>query len=177
MKKAMRVYERIEGYLAFLAIILLIFMTLMVTRDVIGRHFFNFPQKGAMELCENSLVWFTFLSAAWILRREKHVMVRILVDSLSSRAQAFLGIVTSIIGGIVSLTIVIFGIGAAWQTWERGIVQISTLGLPLGPLYTVIPFGCAFLVVRFGIRTYGYIVEWRTPAEKEEMPFEELVEV
>ena len=168
----MRVFERIEGYLALFAVILIISMMLMVTIDVVGRYFFNQPLKGAHELCEDSLVWFTFLSAAWILKREKHVIVTILVDRLKPRVQSFLSLITSIIGAIVCLAIVIFGIAVVWQTFQRGITTITVLELPMGPLYTIIPIGSAFLVIRFMLRTHRYLREWRMPAKKEEKALE-----
>jgi len=177
LKKGVRVFERIEGYFAFFAVILIIAMMLMVLIDVVGRYFFNQPLRGANELCGNSLVWFTFLSAAWILKREKHVMVTIVVDSLRPRARSLLGIFASILGIIVCLSIVVFGSRLVWQTFQSGTVQPFVLALPLAPLYTIIPIGSAFLMIRFIIRTYRYLVEWRALAEKEEKPFEGLSEI
>jgi len=175
LRKLVRVFERVEGYFAFLAVILLIAMMLMVTIDVIGRYVFNQPLRGAQELCENSLVWFTFLSAAWLLKRERHVVVSIVTDRLKPRAQSFLNIIISIIGAIVCFGIVYYGTIVVIETFQRGSVQIYTLGLPLGPLYTIIPIGCAFLVVRFVLRTIKCIGEWKT--RKEETGFEEFVKI
>lgn len=175
LSKILRVYERVEGYFALLAIILIILIMLMVTTDVVGRYLFGRPLKGAMELSENGLVWFTFLSAAWILKREKHVTVTLVVDRLSSRAQSFLGIVTSLIGAIVCLGIVVYGIKVVYHAFEQGSIQIYVLGLPLGPLYTIIPIGSALLVIRFMLRTHKYLRQWRMPVEKEGEELEGVV--
>ena len=177
LKKAVRVFERTEGYFAFLAVILIISMMLMVTIDVVGRYLFNQPLKGAQELCSSSLVWFTFLSAAWILKREKHVMVTFMIERLSSRVQSLLGIITSIMGTIVCLGIVVYGIRVVWYTFQQGSISIYVLELPLGPLYTIIPIGTAFLLIRFILRTHRFITEWRMLATKEGKPFEELTQV
>jgi len=162
LKSVIRIFERIEGSFAFIAVLLIIFTMCIVTADVIGRYIFNSPIKWSVELAENSIVWFTMLSAAWILRKERHVSVGVLTDRLNDRQRAFFKVIMSIIAAVSCAIIVVYGIKLVVGAYTAGDAQISILELPLWPLYSIIPLCNAMLVVRFIIRIVNSFNEWRT---------------
>jgi C4-dicarboxylate transporter DctQ subunit len=84
--------------LAGLSGILLVYVMLSVTLDVIMRYFLNKPQFWVGELSEYALLYITFTGTAWVLKRDSHVKIDILYAFLKQRQINILGLVSSIIG-------------------------------------------------------------------------------
>ena len=131
------------------------------------RYFLNRPQAWVLEYAEFGIVWFTFLSAAWILKREGHVKVDILVNQLSRRNQALLGSITSIIGVILCFSLTVYGVQVTWYSFQKNLSLFTYLRTPQGPVYAIIPAGGFLLFIQFLRRGYGYFVDWRGSPQRE----------
>ncbi len=81
-----RVFDRLNGVLAVMGATLLILVMLSVSYNVATRYFFRFSTPGMFEIWEYSLLYMTFLGAAWLLRREGHVSMDIVLNHLKPRA-------------------------------------------------------------------------------------------
>ena len=157
---AARVFDRLNEYLAILTQILVAYMVISITIQVITRYVFNFVPALLMETWQYSLMVIPFLGAAWLLRMEGHVVVDVLFHFMKPRAQAILNAVTS---GITAAATLGFGIFAALmviETYQAGHRDPeSILFLPSWIIISVIPFGMALLFIQFSRRTYRY---WRS---------------
>ena len=98
MKGLARLVERPARWLAYLSALLILSMSLWITYDVVTRNLFGWASPWAFDLSEYSLVWMTFLAAPWILLRDGHVRVEILIDALGPRPQRAIGIAVSAVG-------------------------------------------------------------------------------
>ena len=159
---AKRLFDRIVDYLAGAGATLVMATMLMVCLEVVMRYMLRRPQIWVVEISEYSLVWLTFLGATWILRSEGHVKVDILFGFVSPRAQAFLGIVSSLIGVCTCLVLCIVGAKVVWgtfATWE--VDPKSQIGMPKGPLLAIIPVCCLPLLVQFVRRGFSYVQAWK----------------
>ena len=160
----MKLFEKSQGLfdysinlLAVLAATIILFVTLAVCADIILRNFLHKPLVWVFEITEYLLLYMTFLGAAWVLKREGHVHVDILVNRMSKKAQAGLGVITSLIGIIICGTFVLYGAEVSWDYFTRGVVSTkSLLGFPYAPVLMIIPIGSFFLLLQFVRRTYGY---------------------
>ena len=61
--------------------------------EVFLRTFFNRPQEWVMELSEYALLYITFLSAAFVLKKEGHIVVDLVTCRLNVKKRNFLVIV------------------------------------------------------------------------------------
>jgi C4-dicarboxylate transporter DctQ subunit len=137
--------------------------------DIVSRQFFNSAQGWAIEISEYSLVYIAFFGAAWLLREEGHIKVELLVEVLSPRHQALLGVATSLVGVVVTGVLAYFGTTTTIQEYVAGTTMYeSPLKPPLYPLLIPIPIGAASLSIQFMRRTYGYYCTWQ--AEKARRP-------
>lgn len=161
LKRVKLVYERIEAALAVFAAILLMVIMLVVIIDVLGRNSFNKPLMGATEICADSLVWITFLAAAWILKKDGHVWVNLVTDRIKIDVRFLVFMFNSIVGVIVCLGIAFYGVMVVQSLAQRKVTEIYVLALPLAPLYAIIPIGCTFLMIRFAMRSYDFFLEWK----------------
>jgi TRAP-type C4-dicarboxylate transport system permease small subunit len=167
--KAITVFDRILDLLASLGCSILVFIMLSVSVDVVLRYFLNRPVLGLSEITGYLLLYMTFLGAAWLLRREGHVKVDIVLNRLGPRAQAALGITSSVIGIIISLALIWYGTETTWDHLLRGVYRTTILEFPKAPLLAVIPIGGFLLLIQFLRRARGYLESWRTPLNGEQV--------
>jgi C4-dicarboxylate transporter, DctQ subunit len=166
MKGAKRltvVFDRILDLLAFLVGSITIFMMIIVCVNVAMRHFFNRPIVGVEEVTEQLLLFITFLGAAWVLRKEGHVAVDFIVVMLSSRTQAFLGIVSSLLGVIICAALTWYGLKVTWVNFQSEAYFSTLLQLPKAPIFVIIPIGSLLLLIQFVRRTAKNVASLKSP--------------
>ncbi len=132
-------------------------MCFWITYDVVSRGLFNWASPWAFDLSEYSLVWITFLAAPWILLKDGHVRVEILVSALTQRWQRSIGGVVSLIGLVVCCIL-------AWRTGMAGIeyaqndVRVGRIwNIPRIFPYVIVPIGSVFLGLAFVERLLVYL--------------------
>ena len=160
------IFDRTLDILAWVAGGLIAFAWLSVCAEVILRYFANRPQVWVVEFTEYSMVYATFLGAAWLLRKEGHVRIDVMTNFLGPRKQALLNVVTSILGVIVFLTLTWFGTHSTFAAWQDGIGSLSALQPPVWPFMAAIPVGSFLLFIQSLRSTSGYLKTWRTTSDK-----------
>lgn len=144
-----------------LASVLIALGWLSICFEVVMRYFFNRPQAWVRESTEYSLVFITFLAAAWLLKGEGHVKMDWLVNRLSPRGQALLTFITSIIGAITFLVVTWYTAKLTLFMHVEGIHVLSELEPPQAPLAVVIPIGSFLLSIQFVRRAYNNLAGWK----------------
>jgi len=159
--KAASVFDRALNVSAFAAAVLIILMMLTICFDVVTRRI-GFAQRWTIEISEDYMIFITFLGAAWLLKREGHVKMDILTNALNPKTQALLGIITSIIGIVISVYLVVWGSLTTLDHYQRGIFEMTPLLMPTAPLLVIIPIGSILLLIQFVRRAFGYLKAWRS---------------
>ncbi len=164
------IFDRIIHLLTILAGGILIFMMLAIGVDVVMRYFLNRPIIWVTEIGETSLLFITFLGAAWLLKKEEHVKMDLVLSRLGPRTQVLINIVTSAIGAIIFLVITWYGVKVTWEHFQKGTYQTSLLEIPNAYVLFIIPVGSILLFIQFLRRSYGYLGSWSAPVDKEQNP-------
>ncbi len=159
--KLTAVFDRVLDALVLLVGISIILMMLAVSSDVVGRYFLKRPIAGVMEFSEFLLLYIVFLGAAWLLREEGHVKVDLVLNRLRPGTQVLLNIITSSMAAIVCLVLVWYGVMATLDYYQRDMVSMTFLEIPLYPVLAVIPVGSLLLFIQSLRRAYGYWASWR----------------
>ena len=140
---------------------LLIFMMLSICVELVCRRIGR-PLVWVMEVTEYSLLYITFLGAAWVLEREGHVKMDIIVNALKSQTQALLGVITSITGSAMSLYLVVYGTKVTWDYFSRNVIECTPLLMPTFIILLIIPLGSILLFIQFLRRAYEYLLHWKS---------------
>ena len=127
-----------------------------VCTEVLMRYFLNRPLVWVVEVTEYSILYTTFLAAAYLLKEEGHVKIELVVDALKPRAQALLNAITSMLGIVVCLVLGFFGTSNTIAHFQQGIPTFTAMEIPKWPFLMVIPFGSFLLLIQFVRRAYGY---------------------
>jgi TRAP-type C4-dicarboxylate transport system permease small subunit len=134
---------------------------LSVNAEVIMRYFLRSPLVWVVEISEVLLLFITFLGAAWVLKKEGHVKMDIVLSRFKPRAQAMANVVTSILSAIVVSLLVWYGILVTLEHYQRGLYQPTLLEIPNAAVLFIIPLGALLLVIQLIRRAYMYILVWK----------------
>ncbi|MGU3576158.1 TRAP transporter small permease [Brucellaceae bacterium C25G] len=157
MKTIEKLYDFILSFFAFIACLTLIAMMLATVIKVGMRVFFNYGIHGIDQISGIMMVYITFLGAAWVLRKDGHVTVDILMTIVSPPTRRIMLVVSSIISAVVCLLMAYYGYQAIVRSIQRGIMVASELEIPRAINLAVIPVGCFLLGVEFILRTLRFI--------------------
>jgi len=155
------IFDRAVDLFAALGGILIILAILIVAFEIVVRYFLDRPQIWVMDVTETILLYFTFLSTTWLLKKNGHVTMDILVNRLNQRTQDLLNIITSILGAVISWALVWYGAQVTLDHFQRSVYVPTPLRLPTAPLLIIIPIGSFLLLLQFLRRAYSYTVRWR----------------
>lgn len=161
LDKGKSVFDGTINVLAVLGAILIAFVFVTVSLEVVLRYFLHSPMNWVVQTSQYSLIFITFLGAAWVLRLDKHVTMEIVLNRLQPRNQDLLRTITSIAGALICLVLVVYGIQVTLDLFQRGIYDPQVLDVPMAPLVAIIPLGSFMLFLQFLRRGYGYLERWR----------------
>jgi C4-dicarboxylate transporter DctQ subunit len=134
---------------AMLAAALLITVMLATTVKVIFRYGFHEGLFGIDQISGTLLLYITFLGAAWVLRREEHVSIDLLVSVLDMQTRRRLQIFGSILGAAICFCLVLFGTLEVLNSLQKGIRIPAEIEIPRAINLVVIPFGSLLLGLQF----------------------------
>jgi len=158
----MSFFDRANYALAIFAQVLIGFLMLSVTYSVILRYFFKTSMTGLFEIWEYSVLYITFLGAAWLLSEEGHVIMDVLMIKLNARTQSILNVITSILGFIACLALAWYSTQQFILIFEQGILLVrGELYAPKWIIFIVIPLGGYLLSIQFLRRAYKFTTESR----------------
>ncbi len=161
-KRAVVIFDRVVDVLVYIALALLVFSWLTVCADVVLRYFFSRPIPWSTEVTEYILLQITFLGTAWLLRREGHVIVDVVISRLSERNQSLLNSITSIIAALLCLAMTYWAVVDTLEVFQQGLIIPKQLDTPKYIVFIVIPLGYLMLSLQFMRRAYGFLAGVKT---------------
>lgn len=172
LRRVTSLFETTINVMAFLGAALIMFTMLLVNIEVAMRYGVGVSLIYVVEICEYSMVYITFLGAAWLLKMEGHVKMDIVLNRLPPRAQVVANIVTSILGIALCLVLTWYSFLRTWRFILSGYFPPSALRPPLFLVVGIIPIGFFTLFIQFTKQTYGLLKGWKPlkPDQSAESP-------
>jgi C4-dicarboxylate transporter, DctQ subunit len=145
----LRIFDIIIDAGAFLAALLLVVTMLATTVKVFFRYGLHQSLIGVDQISGTLLLYTAFLGAAWVLRRDEHVTIDLLLSHVGRRTRWFLTVMSAFIGAAVCLVVAIFGTVEVMSSIERGIRIPAEIEMPRAVNLIVIPFGFLCMSLQF----------------------------
>ncbi len=168
LKKATNIFDGTINLLALSSAVILVLVMFAVLYEIFMRYFLNRPTLWVPEYTEVSLLFIVFLGTTWLLKKERHVSMDIVLTRLTPRTQTMVNIITSIIAAIVFLVVAVYGVEATWDAFIAGTRRSAMLRTPAYLIMFIIPVGSFMLFIQLLRRTYGYLREWRAAPDQEQ---------
>jgi TRAP-type C4-dicarboxylate transport system permease small subunit len=148
----MRLYALLLKGLAAGAAILLGAMALLVTLDVLVRNVGFGTIAWVNEVSEYSLPVATLLIAPWLLHRNEHVRLDVLLVSLPRAASRLLEKTCDVFGIAICAVFVWYSIRLILDSSRIGSMVVKTLAIPEWWQYALVPLCFSLLAVEFARR-------------------------
>ncbi len=170
VNKLERAFDFILNFFAVISALLLIAMMLLTVMKVVLRALFHHGILGIDQITGTMMVYITFLAAAWVLRRDGHVTVDIVIANLRPQTQRVAMFLGSLVGAAVCLVLTWFATKAVLLSLHRGILIAAEIEIPRAVNLVVIPIGCFLLGIEFlrrAVRSYrGEALISETPRQE-----------
>lgn len=150
----------INRYIRNLCLILLFFMMLLGTADVIGRYLFNRPILGTFEIFEILLPAIVLLGLGYTQENRAHIRMEILISRLSIQTQTILNLITNGCALLISILILWRGWVLTIGYWNMG-RTIPTIEIPMFLPQLLVPLGALLLSLVLIIQMIQNIEELR----------------
>ncbi len=112
--------------------------------QVFARYFFGAPFSWSEEVARMSLIWMTFMAAAFVMAEGRHITVDVLSHRLSVRGQLWLECLSH---SIVAGTCLLLLIGGSRFVWYVGKVGSPSLGIPMSWWYGAVGLGLLLMAI------------------------------
>ncbi len=156
----------IDNLLSKFLVLLMGFIVLVVTWQVVTRFLLPTPSSNTEELARFLLIWIGVLGGAYALRTRAHLGIDIMTNKLHGRQKDMLmiGIYLAIIL-FSTLILVVGGIKLVALTFTLNQISAS-LGIKMGYIYTVLPLSGSIMII--------YSLDVIMDALKGQSPVEEM---
>ncbi|MFH1116168.1 MAG: TRAP transporter small permease [Pseudomonadota bacterium] len=141
--------NRIAAALAVLAAGLLIFVTLSISYAILTRVLGWKSPIWVIQFNEYALLWITFLAAAWLLGRNKHVSIDLVTGRLSPGWKHRMAMVHAAMGTGVCGILAYYGTLTVWGQFQRNVIDVKGVDVPKYLVLLVIPLGFGLLAFQF----------------------------
>jgi C4-dicarboxylate transporter, DctQ subunit len=148
--------DRAMTALMVIAGVLCILMMLGISTEVVTRYFFKMPILGMLEASEIAMLYITFLSAAWVLKKEGHVNMDLINSYLKPSALNILNAFLSLIGAAIALVLLWYGAKVTIGAFLEGTNLPGNMEINKGYQLMIIPLGSFLLFIQFLRRAYGF---------------------
>ena len=147
--KIIRIFDSVLDAGAALSGALLVAVMLLTSIKVFFRYGLREGLMGVDQISGTLLLYIAFLGAAWVLRREEHVTIDLLVTQLGPRNRRWLTCANSVLGALICLVVAFYGTVEAVTSWQRGILIPAEIEIPRVINLGVIPLGAFLLSLQF----------------------------
>src|SRR5688572_2526504 len=166
MRAVSKILGRLFGLLALLCAIILLFMVVLVSGDVVLR---NFGLRGfiwANEVSEYSLYLMTMLIAPYLLRKGQHIRLDVVLVSIPRYLGWMFEVAGDILGIAVCAIFFRYSLFMTVDSWKSQSLTIKNLVFPEWWLLAPLPFVFGLLTIEFCFRLQRLFDGERKPRQE-----------
>ena len=105
-----RWFDKINQVLAYIACTMLVLIIIAICVEIVTRSFSPITNPWLIDLSEITLLYSTFLAAAWVLGNDKHVSLDLILETFAPRTKAYVHCILSIVAALACFVVCWFGI-------------------------------------------------------------------
>jgi len=152
-----KIFDDVVKYLSYLAAAMLVLMSLSISLDVVLRYTINYPIKWVFEATEYALLFITFLAATWVLQKDEHVRLDLVLNAMGERLRTGINAFTSLLMALVCLVLTWSSTKYTIYLFQHDVTIIKYYTIPQFVIYFIIPVGFFLLFIQSLKRSYKYI--------------------
>jgi C4-dicarboxylate transporter, DctQ subunit len=145
----MRLFNRINLACAILGASILFLIAATVVFEVFARALTGSSRLWVIEVSEYALLFITFLGAPYLLEKNMHVVLDLVVNNLPRGPRTILRLVNALIGLAVCAILTAVGIGVVLDQFSTGVREITVMAPRSWWITASLPLGAFLMAVQF----------------------------
>lgn len=163
MEKIRSIMDKV---LAAICALLLAFMTVLATYQVITRYVFKAPSTMSEDMLSYSFVWVSLLGAALVFGQKDHMRLSLLSDKFKGSAGLVLSIFTELL--IIAIAVIVFLVGGIDFVGVGALQTSPTLNITMDFVYAILPLS-GILIIIYNLLNIIQSIQKFNDREKEEL--------
>ena len=139
---------RVINISAYIAVGLLVFIVAGITWEIIYRMVTGKSVVWVVEFSEYSLLYITFLAAAWVLKKDEHIKMDMVINRFSVYMQSLINAITSTLAFLFVLIIFLYSLKTAFNYFQMSYYTPTPLQVPQWTILIVIPIGSLLILLQ-----------------------------
>ena len=152
--------------LAAICALLLAFMTVLATYQVITRYVFKAPSTMSEDMLSYSFVWVSLLGAALVFGQKDHMRLSLLSDKFKGASGLVLSIFTELL--IIAIAVIVFLVGGKDFVGVGALQASPTLNITMDFVYAILPIS-GILIIIYNVLNIIQSIQKFNDREKEEL--------
>lgn len=144
-----KLLDKVCAALAVIAAGLFLFLTFSICYTIFTRTLGLPTPIWTVQFDEYSLLWMTFLGTAWLLSRNRHVSIELVVSRFGEKGKRVFGVINDSLGLILCATICYYSYLCTIDHIRRNVIDVQGVDFPKGYVIAVIPLGFLLLFLQF----------------------------
>ncbi len=132
-------FDRLVDFLALVAGLALVGLTVLISFDVLARYFRLFATPWTLDIAEYLLYIITFLGAPWVLKDGGHIAIDMFVQQLKPLPRRRAVTATNVVGAAVCIILFFYACRTWWRSFSENILIYETFTFPEWYLFSVAP--------------------------------------
>jgi C4-dicarboxylate transporter DctQ subunit len=141
--------KKVNLFSAFVAGLVLLFITLSIFVDVVLRYFFSSPTIWVTEVSTYLFLYLIFLGTAYALQQGTHIRVTFLLDHLNQKLKRIINVFTSLFSMIFTAVLLWQSSLMTWSAFSQHWTSPTMLNAPMAYVYVAMVIGSIMLLVTF----------------------------
>ena len=142
-------FDKFNQFLAYVACTMLVLIILTICVEIVTRSVSPITNPWLIDLSEITLLYSTFLAAAWLLGNDKHVSLDLILEALNPRITKYMHFVLSILAAVACFIVCWFGILTVIDQYQNDIRETTIMAPFTFWITAVVPFGLFLLGFQF----------------------------
>lgn len=164
MRKEKGVWHTLDGLINVFtaaACAIVIFDAILITVETLVRYFFGLASSELFEITEFTMLWITFLGAGWVMTRNMHVRVDILVNRLSGTTKRSFVAASAILSSLILLLMTYYALKLTYEDLQAGTTVAGVLRPKKWYIEAIVPAGFFLLFLRSLRSTYDALKNFK----------------
>jgi len=149
LSKLGHAFDYVMVALAWVAGGFVVVMWLSINYEVVMRYFFGNPTSWVSDFNLYFIVYITMLGAAWLLKKDEHVKIEILVSRMARGTRRVMKAITSMMGAVVSGVMFWYSFQMTLGAFQMKSVFFKAVIVQRWIVFWVIPMGFLLLAIQF----------------------------
>ncbi len=144
-----KIFSRLNLICAIAGAALLFAIATIVCVEVLGRALGAPSRLWVIEVSEYALLFVTFLGAPYLLEKNRHVVLDLVLNSLTGRRQMFAQLLNAAIGLFVCAVLTVVGVQVVIEQFAVGVREVTVMRPLSWWITAAMPLGTGLMAVQF----------------------------